>query len=330
MVCGYLEEGGLAGELCSFWVLIFFTQECLVGALTVESISKTFDAVRAVDGISLSVPEGQIYGMLGPNGAGKTTMIRMILGIFEPDSGAIRYGQNGVAPPPDRVGYLPEERGLYTRMRVLDVLTFLGEIKSMSRLEAREKGKSWLDRFEMPEWADRPVEQLSKGMQQKVQFISTVLHDPDLLVLDEPFSGLDPINTALMKDVILELKEAGKTLIFSTHQMEEAERLCEKICLINKGQKVLEGGVAEVKARHGRNRVVLAFRGDDGFLKDETLVKRADNYGQYVEVELQEGADPQVLLRRALDGAQIQRFEVADPSLREIFILSVGEDDDAE
>ena len=295
-----------------------------MNALRIQEVTKTFDGVCAVDALSLEIPAGEVYGLLGPNGAGKTTTIRMILGILAPDSGAVSYEENGAAALQDRVGYLPEERGLYPKMRVLDLLVFLGEIKSLPRSEARTQGAHWLERFELAEWANRPVEQLSKGMQQKIQFIATILHDPDLLVLDEPFSGLDPINTSFLRDIMMDLKAEGKTLIFSTHQMEDAERICDRICLIDRGRKVLDGPIQDVKARFGKNRVVMAFHGDDGFLREARLVRKADNYGNYVEIELQPGADPQALLRRAMEGAEIQRFEVAEPSLREIFITAVG------
>ena len=295
-----------------------------MSSLALKDVTKSFDGVCAVDGLSLDVPSGQIYGLLGPNGAGKTTTIRMILGILVPDSGEISFGTGGEAPPKDRIGYLPEERGLYPKMRVLDLLVFLGEIKSLPRHEARLRATRWLERFDLTERAARPVEQLSKGMQQKVQFIGTVLHDPQLVILDEPFAGLDPINTAVLKDVMMEFRAEDKTLIFSTHQMDEAERLSDRICLINRGRKVLEGPLREVKAQFGRNRVVIAFHGDDRFLNDADLVRRADRFGNYVEVELQAGAEAQELLRRAVEAAEIQRFEVAEPSLREIFVTSVG------
>ena len=294
--------------------------------LVLSSVTKTFDGVRAVDDLSLEILPGEIYGLLGPNGAGKTTTIRTILGIFGPDSGTVQFGESGHAPDQDRIGYLPEERGLYPKMKVLDLLRFLGEIKSLSKAEALGRAEHWLERFDLQDWRARPLEQLSKGMQQKVQFIATIMHDPDLLILDEPFSGLDPINTVILKDIMLELKAKEKVLIFSTHQMEEAERLCDRICLINKGRKVLEGSVRDVKARYKNDRVTLSFEGQDAFLDDRSLVHKFDNYGNYVEVELQEGREPRELLQRAMEMATVQRFEVSEPSLRDIFISEVGSD----
>lgn len=294
--------------------------------LILDSVSKTFDGVRAVDDLSLEILPGEIYGLLGPNGAGKTTTIRTILGIFAPDSGTVQFGESGEAPEKDRIGYLPEERGLYPKMKVLELLRFLGEIKSLSRKDAVGQAESWLERFDLQDWRTRPLERLSKGMQQKVQFIATIMHDPDLLILDEPFSGLDPINMGILKDIMLELKSKEKVLIFSTHQMEEAERLCDRICLINKGRRVLEGSVRDVKAQYSNDRVTLSFEGQDTFLDDRDLVQKYDNYGNYVEVELKPGREPQELLERAMKMATVQRFEVSEPSLRDIFISEVGGD----
>ena len=291
--------------------------------LVLDNVTKAFDGVTAVDGLSLEIPAGEIYGLLGPNGAGKTTTIRTILGILRPDSGTVGYGDGAAALSEDRVGYLPEERGLYPKMKVLDLLIFLARIKSVPRSDARDRALTWLSRFDLQDWAKRPVEQLSKGMQQKVQFIGTLLHDPDLVILDEPFSGLDPLNVALLKDVVLELKASNKTLIFSTHQMEDAESLCDRICLINHGTKVLDGEMDEVKAGFGHNRVRIAFEGDGSFLNDTALVRRFEDYNRCVEAELQPGADTQALLARAMSAARIQRFELAEPSLRDIFLTAV-------
>ena len=205
--------------------------------IVLQQVTKTFEGVRAVDGLDLDVAAGEIFGLLGPNGAGKTTTIRTILGIYAPDSGKIDYGNGETGLSKDKVGYLPEERGLYPKMRVMDLLVFLGEIKSLSRTEAAGRAEKWLERLGLAEWSNRPVDQLSKGMQQKLQFIATVLHDPDILILDEPFSGLDPINAAVLKENMQTLKRDGKILIFSTHQMEDAEALCDRICLINHGEK---------------------------------------------------------------------------------------------
>src|SRR5213083_1689838 len=227
--------------------------------LTLDRVSKHFAGHTAVAELSLSVPRGVIYGLLGPNGAGKTTTIRMIMNILEPDGGAVQvFGEpDGGRAQSERIGYLPEERGLYRKMRVLDVLVFLGEMKGLERRRARLQAEAWLERLGLGQWRLRRVDELSKGMQQKVQFISTVLHDPDLLILDEPFSGLDPVNAQVMKDTVLDLRSRDKTIIFSTHLMETAEKLCNDILLINKARKVVSGSLRQVKESYGRNLIAL-------------------------------------------------------------------------
>ena len=298
--------------------------------MQLQQVTKTFDGVTAVDRLDLDIAAGETFGLLGPNGAGKTTTIRTILGIYGPDSGTIDYGNGGTGLSRDRIGYLPEERGLYPKMRVMDLLVFLGEIKSLSRTEAAGRAGEWLERMGLSEWSNRRVDQLSKGMQQKLQFIATVMHDPDLLILDEPFSGLDPINVAVLKEIMQTLTSEGKILIFSTHQMEDAEALCDRICLINRGRKVLDGTVTELKSLYTRNRLRIAFEGSDDFLRDTNLVRHAEHRGNHVEVELQTGADPGDLLRTALAAARIHRFEVSEPSLRDIFLMAVGGEDSGE
>lgn len=295
--------------------------------ILLQQVTKTFDGITAVDGLDLDIAAGETFGLLGPNGAGKTTTIRTILGIYGPDSGTIDYGNGGTGLSRDRIGYLPEERGLYPKMRVMDLLVFLGEIKSLSRSEAAGRAGEWLERMGLSEWSNRRVDQLSKGMQQKLQFIATVMHDPDLLILDEPFSGLDPINVAVLKEIMQTLTSEGKILIFSTHQMEDAEALCDRICLINRGRKVLDGTVTELKSLYTRNRLRIAFEGSDDFLEDTNLVRHAEHRGNHVEVELQPGADTGDLLRQALSAARIHRFEVSEPSLRDIFLMAVGGED---
>ena len=295
--------------------------------IQLQQVTKTYDGVTAVDRLDLDIAAGETFGLLGPNGAGKTTTIRTILGIYGPDSGTIDYGNGGTGLSRDRIGYLPEERGLYPKMRVMDLLVFLGEIKSLSRSEAAGRAGEWLDRMGLSEWANRRVDQLSKGMQQKLQFIATVMHDPDLLILDEPFSGLDPINVAVLKEIMQTLTSEGKILIFSTHQMEDAEALCDRICLINRGRKVLDGTVTELKSRYTRNRLRIAFEGSGDFLENTNLVRHTEQRGNHVEVELQTGADPGDLLRQALAAAQVHRFEVSEPSLRDIFLMAVGGED---
>jgi len=305
-------------------------------ALDIRGVSKRYAAHVAVADLSLAVPRGAVYGLLGPNGAGKTTTIRMILNIIAPDTGAITVlgKPNTDQSILDRLGYLPEERGLYKKMTVRDVLLFLAELKGVDRRTANGRIDEWLERLSLktPEkdWGTQKVEELSRGMQQKTQFIGTLLHDPELVILDEPFSGLDPINAQALKDTVVELKRRGKTVIFSTHLMDNAERLCDSVCIIARGEKVLDGSVAAVKAENAGRTVALAIDGGAStavmaVLADRTLVERVDDNNRYFEVELMAGADPQVLLRRVIDaGARISRFERVQPSLHQIFLQRVG------
>jgi len=296
--------------------------------LEVENISKTFGTLKAVDQVSFEIEEGVSFGLLGPNGAGKTTTIRMITNIIIPDSGRISIMNNGdFKTTSNYLGYLPEERGLYRKMKIGDLLLFLTALKTMNKSEAKKTIDYWLERLDLMDWKRKKIEELSKGMQQKLQFIGTILHKPKLLILDEPFMGLDPINTNVIKDIMLELKEKGTTLIFSTHLMENAEKLCDEIFLINKGKNVLSGKLGEVKKRFGKKNVILEFDGDDKFLKTSDQVKKYDNYGNYVEVQLKKDADPQKLLQEAMKGARIRKFEIKAPSLNEIFIETVGNDE---
>src|SRR5436309_4277519 len=299
--------------------------------LSLDRVSKRFAGHTSVDELSLSIPQGVIYGLLGPNGAGKTTTIRMVMDILRPDGGAVRlFGEpGGGRAHSERIGYPPEERGLYRKMRVLDVLVFLGEMKGIDRRGARQRAGEWLERLGLAQWRLRRVDELSKGMQQKVQFISTMLHDPDLLILDEPFSGLDPVNTQVMKDTVLDLSRRGKTILFSTHIMEQAEKLCEQLCIIARGRKLVAGALADIKRTHGGHHLVLGFDGSLGgaaqVFADQTLVSKVDNYGQYAELELAAGADPQEILQRLVaSGARLSRFELQEASLNKIFIDLVG------
>src|SRR5467141_3041601 len=299
--------------------------------LTLDRVSKHFAGHTAVAELSLSVPRGVIYGLLGPNGAGKTTTIRMIMNILAPDGGAVRvFGEpGGGRAHSERIGYLPEERGLYRKMRVLDVLVFLGEMKGMDRRRAAQQAGDWLARLGLADWRLRRVDELSKGMQQKVQFISTVLHDPDLLILDEPFSGLDPVNTQVMKDTVLDLRSRGKTILFSTHIMEQAEKLCEQLCIIARGRKLVDGALSDIKRTHGGQHLIIGFDGSLGgaaqVFADKGLVSKVDNYGQYAELELASGADAQrVLAGLVSSGARLSRFELQEASLHKIFIDLVG------
>src|SRR6267143_320414 len=299
--------------------------------VVVDHVTKKFAGHTAVDALSLSVPSGLIYGLLGPNGAGKTTTLRMIMDIYEPDSGTVRLFDQvgGGRTNSARIGYLPEERGLYPRMRVLDVLVFLAEVKGVPRRAARTRALEWLDRLGLGDWRQRRVNELSKGMQQKVQFISTMLHDPDLVILDEPFSGLDPVNAQVMKDTVLDLRRRGKTILFSTHIMEQAEKLCDELCIIARGRKLVDGALSDIKRTHGGHHLVIGFDGSAGAAQQvfaETgLVKKVDDYGQYAEHELAPNADAQQILPRLVaSGARLSRFELMQPSLIKIFIDLVG------
>ena len=294
-------------------------------AVKLTEVSKTFDTFKAVDRVSFAIETGTIYGLLGPNGAGKTTTIRMILRIILPDSGTVEVlGDSLRSRSKDRIGYLPEERGLYRKMKVIDLLTFFGEIKSMSRRSARRAATDWLDRLKLSDVAVKKVEELSKGMQQKVQFIATVLHDPDLIILDEPFSGLDPVNVNVLMDIILEFNRKGHTVVFSTHMMEQVEKLCREICLIDKGRKVLEGKLADIKKQYGHNSVTIRFRGDGSFLKELPEVAGVNDYGNELFLRLKDGADPTRVLMAAGSRLEIQKFEVAEPSIHDIFIEQVS------
>ena len=305
-------------------------------AIDIQNIAKRYADHVAVRDLTLAVPRGAVYGLLGPNGAGKTTTIRMILNIIIPDSGSIAlFGQPHLtAGATDRIGYLPEERGLYKKMQVRRVLKFLAELKGVDGRTAEKRIDYWMERFELKtaekDWGMSKIDELSRGMQQKVQFIGTLIHDPDLVILDEPFSGLDPINAQALKDTVVDLKARGKTVIFSTHLMDNAERLCDSVCIIAHGDKVLDGAVADVKAAHGTKVVALSVASEARekiahVLADRSLVSRADDQNRFYEIELAPGADAQVLLRRVIDtGASIQRFELVQPSLHQIFLEKVG------
>ena len=301
----------------------------------IQKVVKRFAGHTAVRNVSLRVPRGVVYGLLGPNGAGKTTTIRMLLNIIAPDEGRITvFGQpNGKPGVQDRIGYLPEERGLYRKMQVRRLLRFLAELKGVSRKVADTRITHWMERLGLrsaeKDWGTAKIDDLSRGMQQKVQFIGTLLHEPDLIVLDEPFSGLDPINAQALKDTVVDLRRAGRTVIFSTHLMDNAERLCDAVCIIARGEIVLDGPLGEVKARHGGRHIALSIDSGNGnvshILSDASLVRRVDDSNRYLEVELADGADPQELLRRVVSaGASVQRFELIQPSLHQIFLDKVG------
>jgi len=293
-------------------------------AIVLRGIRKAFAGHVAVRELSLEVPRGSVFGLLGPNGAGKTTTLRMVMDILGPDAGEIEIlGRPADASSRDRVGYMPEERGLYARMVLEEQLVFLASIKGVSRAEAQRRIGPWLEKLGLAEWRKRRTNELSKGMQQKAQFVATVLHEPDVLIMDEPMSGLDPVGTDLMREVMLDLRRRGTTLVLSSHQMETVERLCDRVALINGGEKVLDGSVAEVKARHGKNAVVLAYDGDGAFIGGLPGVARVTDFGQYVEVRLADGADAQPLLRAAVERLRLRRFEIVEPSLHDIFVETV-------
>jgi ABC-2 type transport system ATP-binding protein len=293
--------------------------------LRVDSVCKTFGKVRAVDELSFAVQRGTIAGLLGRNGAGKTTTLRMINGIFYPDAGDIElFGGNGADGARDRVGYLPEERGLYRKMKVLEQLLFLARIKGVSASTARPRAEAWLRRFELGDKATAKLEELSKGNQQKVQLIGALLHEPELIILDEPTSGLDPVNVVLVREILLELKSQGRTILLSTHMMGEAERLVDEIVLIHSGRAVLQGGLDAVRASFGRNMVRLDFDGDGSFLATLPGIAHGRVDTNTAELRLAPGGDPQAILTTALGRLRVSRFEVGEPSLEEIFIDRVG------
>lgn len=293
--------------------------------LKISNVTKRFGDFTAVEDLSFEVRAGRVFGFLGPNGAGKTTTIRMIVGITAPDNGSIELFGEHVSPHlQNRIGYLPEERGLYKKMKVVDQLKYFAALKGMASSDAEKKIDFWLERMKLSEWKSKKTTDLSKGMQQKIQFISTVLHDPDLLILDEPFSGLDPVNVEFMIEVLSEFRTQQKTVIFSTHLMETAERLCHDIILINKSRKVVGGSLREVKESYGKN--LIAFRGTNAneVISNRSLVNKIVSHADEQELHLAEGVDSQQLLRALIDsGAEITKFEITEPSLNDIFIEKV-------
>jgi ABC-2 type transport system ATP-binding protein len=305
-------------------------------AIEIENVTKRYAEHVAVRDLTLHIPKGSVYGLLGPNGAGKTTTIRMILNIIAPDQGTIRIfgAPSSDSRITDRIGYLPEERGLYRKMQVRRILRFLAELKGVPRSVSDGRITEWLERFDLKtaekDWGLAKIDELSRGMQQKVQFIGTLLHDPDLVILDEPFSGLDPINSQALKDTIMDLKHRGKTVIFSTHLMDNAERICDSVCIIARGEKVLDGSITSIKQSHGTRNIALSLDGGasnrvNEILADRRLVSRVDDSNRYFEIEMAAGANPQELLRRVVDtGASVQRFEMVQASLHQIFLERVG------
>lgn len=292
-------------------------------------VTKAYESKVAVRDLSLSIEAGQMFGLLGPNGAGKTSSIRMMMGITMPDSGQVRlFEQPFERKSLERVGYLPEERGLYKKMKVLEQLVFFAELHGIERREARKRATEWAQRLEIDDALGKKTEELSKGMQQKIQFIGSLLHDPGLIVMDEPFSGLDPVNAQLLEKTLLELKDQGKAIVFSTHRMDQVEKLCDSICLINQGEAVLSGRVREIKSRYERNHVIVEFEGSADFLLSAEIAE-AKNFSGHAEIRLKPHGDAQKLLQEASAAATIYRFELVEPSLEEIFIQTVGGKADA-
>ena len=296
-----------------------------MNALEIEGISKKFGDFHAVKKLSFEIPPGTIYGLLGPNGAGKTTTIRMVMNIIIPDEGSIKVLDRRMDEEmKERVGYLPEDRGLYPKMKVGELLLFLAEIKGLKGSDARKEIDFWLERFDLSDWKSKKVEELSRGMQQKLQFIVTVIHQPELIILDEPFSGLDPVNTKLLKDIMLEMKGKGRTIVFSTHRMEQVEMICDNICLINKAESVLEGSLSQIKKQYGKNTVILDYDGEANFIKNFPEIEKIDDYGKFMEIRLKEKSSPQDLLPKLVGKISINKYEVKEPTLNAIFIEKVG------
>ena len=305
-------------------------------AIELRGISKSYNGFQAVKPLDLVVPRGSTYGLLGPNGAGKTTTIRMTMRILEPDTGEVRIlgeplSQSGL----DRIGYLPEERGVYKRMKVRALLSFFAELKGMAPRDSKPRIGKWLERMDLADRAEAKLQELSKGMQQKVQFIGAILHEPEIVVLDEPFSGLDPINQRVLREIISDLKGAGRTIVFSTHIIEHAERICDHVCIIARGVKVTDGTLSEVKHERGSEYVALRLHQWSAetiaTLRRNAFVREVREHGNELEVALRDGVDPQLLLTQLVNaGVRLRRFEVTEPSLEQIFIESVGGHGDVE
>jgi len=295
-------------------------------AAVLERVTKRYDSLTAVGDLSLRIRRGALFGLLGPNGAGKTTTLRMLMRILIPDEGSIQVlGEPLNERTQDRIGYLPEERGLYPRMQVRKLLVFLGALKGLAEGEANRRARDWLERLQLADWSEKKVIDLSKGMQQKVQFIAAVIHRPPLLILDEPFTGLDPINAVVVKDIMLELREQGSTIILSTHRMEQVEMMCDSICLIHQGRNVLSGELTAIKRSYGKNTVRIEYEGDGDFLNQPGVVRSLNRFGAVTEAKLVPGADAQEILKAAVaGGVRINRFELVEPPLNDIFIEKVS------
>lgn len=295
--------------------------------LKLINVEKYFGDYKATNDVSFSVKKGTIFGLLGPNGAGKTTIIRQITNIYYPDGGEILLFDEPVSSKhQNQIGYLPEERGLYKKLKVIEQLIYFGELKGLPKKEAEKRARYWLVKLEANDWAEKKIQELSKGMQQKIQFISTILHEPEFLILDEPFSGFDPVNAEMLKNIILDLKNQGKTIILSTHVMSQVEQLCDEIVLINRGKIVLSGRVRDIKKSFGRNNLFVEFEGNDSFLNDLSPEKIIHRNNHSAEIKLENENEAKQILNSIKDDVFIYKFELAEPSLHEIFIKTVGKD----
>jgi ABC-2 type transport system ATP-binding protein len=295
-------------------------------AISLTGISKSYGTLKAVDDLSLTVAQGSVYGFLGPNGSGKTTTLRMIVNMLVPDSGSVAVlGEPCGSATQDKIGYLPEERGLYPKMKIGDLLVFFAQLKNVPRAEAFQRSRRWLERVGLAEWQQKMVNELSKGMQQKIQFIVAVIANPPVLILDEPTSGLDPVNANLLREILLELRRDGKTILFSTHRMEDAERLCDHVCLINRGHKVLDGELTQIRAAAGKSAIRVEYSGDVSILRRAPGVAGVDDYGHYAELRLSPSARAPEILRFLAPQLEISRFELIEPTLNQIFLEKVGE-----
>lgn len=287
--------------------------------IELENITKSYGNFVAVDNLSLQVPKGSIYGFIGPNGSGKTTTIRMIMNILYPDTGIIRiFGKEHLGAFTDTIGYLPEERGLYRKMKTKELVTFYGELKRVQK--PAKVAEEWLEKFDLATWAGKKVETLSKGMSQKLQFIITVINRPEIIILDEPFSGLDPVNAEIIKEVILELRDNGATVLFSTHDMAVAERMCDFIFMIYKGQKVLDGTLEGIQSNYGQDTIRIQSENGVRVLEGISDIEKITDFGKIQELRMRRGADPQQILSEILLKTRITKFELASPSLNDIFI----------
>jgi ABC-2 type transport system ATP-binding protein len=294
----------------------------------VVSVCKSFQTVKAVDSVSFAAREGEIFGLIGPNGAGKTTTIRMIMNILAPDSGQILFdGKPMTEADKDRIGYLPEERGLYRKLKVNEALLYLASIKGTKERDAQKEIDSWLERLGLSEWRDRKIEELSKGMAQKIQFIGAVAHKPKLVFFDEPFSGLDPVSSDTLLSAMISLRDEGRTILFSTHIMEQAEKICNKVLMLNRGKEVVSGELSEVKEKFGKNSVVIEFDGDASFVAGLPFVEKVIAFPRHLEAELKEGAKADDLLLAVAGKISVRRFELMHPSLHKIFVKLAGDDE---